>query len=65
MTRDTLLRRAVSLRPVSIFGYARPSQQEVRKDKLAFTSGKWAAAGAASYLAMSGFRTGFGFDDLI
>jgi hypothetical protein len=24
MTRDTLLRRAVSLRPVSIFGYARP-----------------------------------------
>ena len=40
-------------------------QQKIREDRLAFTFGKRAAAGAACYLAINGSRTGFGFDDLM
>ena len=41
------------------------SQQEILDHKFAFATRKRTTAGAARYLTVDGFRTGFDFDDLI
>jgi hypothetical protein len=63
--RPGLSRFGAIVGPFPFLDSAGISQQEILDHKFAFAPGKQATAGAACYLAINGFRTGFGFDDLI
>jgi hypothetical protein len=65
---------AVQAVPFSIIGNAFPflhtavasvPQQKILDNEFALAASKWSAAITAGYLAISGFWTGFDFDDVI
>jgi hypothetical protein len=40
-------------------------QKEILHDEFSFATRKWPTTSAARYLAISGFRSGFKFDDVV